>query len=221
MRASHYAFLAMESVAASIRSRVTRSRPGTFFRVSDFIGPRRAVESAFSRLAAEEEGLLGVRRGLYWKGVKSRFGPGRPRVEDLVREVAGARGVGPAGWSASHALGVSTQVPAVPEGAVVGPPPTGIRGATFHSRRNFARLGLGYEEIALLEVLRDWPAHVEADWSDLERTVIQLRDDGRIRLNRVRKAASEESSPALRKRGAALVNDIARLVPAGSATFLE
>lgn len=175
------------------------------------------MESAFSRLAAEEESLLRVRRGLYWKGVKSRFGPGRPRVEDLVREVAGARGVGPAGWSASHALGLSTQVPAVPQFAVVGPPPTGIRGAKLHSRRNFARLGLRYEEIALLEVLRDWPVHVDVDWSDLKRTVIQLRDDGRIRPDRVRKAATEENSPALRERAAALVNDLARLIPASEA----
>lgn len=218
VRGSRYNVRAMDSVAASIRSRVMRSRPGTFFRVSEFAGPRRAVESAFSRLAAEEESLLGVRRGLYWKGVKSRFGPGRPRVEDLVREVAGARSVGPAGWSASHALGLSTQVPAVPEFAVVGTRPTGIGGAKFHSRSNFARLGLGYEEIALLEVLRDWPAYVEADWSDLERTVAQLRDDGRIRPDRVRKAAIEESSPALRERAAALFSDLPRMAPAGNAT---
>jgi hypothetical protein len=209
----------MASVAASIRSRVARSRPGTFFRVSEFDGPRRAVESAFSRLAAEEDSLLRVRRGLYWKGVKSRFGPGRPRPEDVVREVAEGRGVGPAGWSASHALGLSTQVPAVPEFAVVGPPPTGIRGAKFHSRRNFARLGLRYDEIALLEVLRDWPGHVEADWSDLERVVIGLRDDGRIRPDRVRRAATEERAPALRDRVTALVGDPARPAPASAGSF--
>src|SRR6266511_6194917 len=198
----------MNSVAASIRSRVARSRPGTFFRVSDVDGPRRAVESAFSRLAAEDESLLRVRRGLYWKGVKSRFGPGRPRAEDIVREVAGPRGLGPAGWSASHVLGLSTQVPAVPEFAVVGPPPTGIPGVKLHSRRNFVRLGLGYEEIALLEVLRDWPEHAEAEWADVERTVSELRDDGRISLDRVCKAAVEERAPALKERVTELVNDL-------------
>jgi hypothetical protein len=204
------------SVAATIRSRVMRSHPGTFFHVSDFDGPRRAVESAFSRLAAEEESLLRVRRGLYWKGVNSRFGPGRPRAVDVVREVAGTRGVGPAGWSAGHALGLSTQVPAVPEFAVVGPPPTGVPGAKLHSRRNFARLRLGYEEIALLEVLRDWPVHVEADWSDLERTVVRLRKDGRIRPDRLRKAAADESVPALRERVAALVGDLGQHEPSGA-----
>lgn len=198
----------MKTVAGSIRSSVERARPGAFFRVSEFDGPRRAVESAFSRLVLEEGSLIRVRRGLYWKGVKSRFGPGRPRPEDVASEVAKGRGIGPAGWSASHALGLSTQVPAVPEFAVVGPPPTGVPGVRFHSRRNFARLGLRYEEIALLEVLRDWPAYVDRDWSDLERTVIRFRDDGRIRPNRLLNAATEERAPALRTRLAQLFDDL-------------
>ncbi|MEW6058839.1 MAG: hypothetical protein AB1551_01630 [Actinomycetota bacterium] len=176
--------------------------------MSDVNGPRRAVESAFSRIAAEEESLLRVRRGLYWKGVKSRFGPGRPKTEDIVREVAGPRGLGPTAWSASHALGLSTQVPAVPEFAMVGPPPTGIREVNFHSRRNFARLGLGYEEIALLEVLRDWPEHADAEWADVERTVSELRNDGRIRLDRVGKAVAGERAPVLKERIARLVTDL-------------
>ena len=200
----------MSTVAGTVRSRVTRSRPGTFFHVSDFDGPRRAVESAISRLAAENGSLLRVRRGLYWKGVKSRFGPGRPGTEDVVLEVAGTRGVGPARWSASHALGLSIQVPAVPEFAIVGPPPTGIPGARFHSRRNFARLDLRPDEIALLEVLRDWPVHTEVDWTNLERTVSRLRAAGRIRPDRLRKAAAAERVPALRERVADLFADLGR-----------
>ncbi len=220
LRASRYSFLAMSSVAESIRSRVARARPGAFFRVSDFDGPRRAVESAFSRLALDEGSLLRIRRGLYWKGVESRFGSGRPRTEDVVREVAERRGVGPAGWSASHALGLSTQVPAVPEFAVVGPPPTGVPGVRFHSRRNFARLGLSYDEVALLEVLRDWPEHVDRDWSDLEGVVVRLRDERRIRPKRVLKAATDERNPALRDRVIALFGspaslDLGSSIPSG------
>jgi len=175
--------------------------------VSDFDGPRRAVESALSRLVLEERSLRRVRRGLYWKGVKSRFGPGRPRAEDVVSEVAEGRGLGPAGWSASHALGLSTQVPAVPEFAVVGPPPMGVPGVRFHSRSNFARLGLRYDEIALLEILRDWPEYVDRDWSDLERVVVRFQEDGRIRPDRVLKAATGEKVPALRTRLAELFSD--------------
>jgi hypothetical protein len=83
----------------------------------------------------------------------------------------------------------------------------------FHSRRNLARLGLGYEEIALLEVLRDWPEHVEVDWTDLERAVGRLRDDGRVGLDRVRKAAAEEHVPALRERVTELVSHLGAHAP--------
>lgn len=219
LRGFRYSFLAMASVAATIRSRVGKARPGTFFRVSDFDGPSRAVESAFSRLADEDPSLRHIRRGLYWKGVKSRFGPGRPRTEDVVCEVAEGRGIGPAGWSASHALGLSSQVPARPEFALVGAPPTGIPDARFHSRSNLARIGLGYHEIALLEVLRKWPEHVEADWSDLERAVVRLRDSGHIRPARVLRAATEEKAPALRERIAELVRNLSPHAPAGATSL--
>jgi len=199
----------MCTVAATVRKRIRRARPGTFFRSSDFEGTRSAVESYLSRLAADEKGLLRVRRGLYWKGVPSRFGPGRPRVDDIVRKVTVGSGAGPAGWSAGHALGLSTQVPATATYAVVGPPPTGIPGAAFCSRRNLERLGLKYLEIALLEVLRDWPRFVEADWATLVVRVSDLRDAGRIRPERVRKAAEREKVPALRERVAALVTELA------------
>lgn len=197
----------MKTVAGSIRSGVRRARPGTFFDISEFDGSRRAVESAFSRLVAEDDSLVRVRRGLYWKGVKSRFGPGRPRAEEVATKVAEGRGIGPAGWSASHALGLSTQVPAVPEFAVVGPPPTGVDGARFHSRRNFARLGLHYDEIALLEILRDWPSRTDSDWSDLERAVTKLVDEGRIRPSRILKVATSERAPAMRSHLIALFGD--------------
>jgi hypothetical protein len=195
------------AIAATIRSEVERTRSGTFFCAGDFPGPRPAVETALSRLTAEGS-LRRVRRGLYWKGVKSRFGPGRPRVEDVVREIADDRGLGPTGWSASHALGLSTQVPATPEFVVVGPTPTGIPGVVFHSRRNFARLGLKYLEIALLELLRAWPDFVETGWEDLMRSVRRLRGEGAIRLERIARAASSERSPSLRKRLDALLSEL-------------
>ena len=195
----------MRTVAATIRTKLDMARPGSFFRTSDFAGPRSAVESHLSRHAAKARDLLRVRRGLYWKGVASRFGPGRPGIDDIVRRVTEGCGAGPSAWTASLALGISTQVPATATYAVVGPPPTGIPGAEFRSRRNLARVGLGYLEIALLEVLRDWPAFVEADWPALVARVGALRDAGTIRPARVAKAAAREHRPALRKRVDALL----------------
>lgn len=193
----------MSSVAATVRSRVDRSRVGTFFSVGDFTGSPRAVETALSRLAGAGRGLTHVRKGLYWKGVKSAFGTGRPSPESVVRKVAGNRS-GPSGWTASHALGLSTQVPAIPEFAIFGPAPTGIPGVVFHSRWNPERSRLRYTEIALLEVLRDWPAKVEAEWDDLVDIVHRLESDGRVRVDKVLEIASQEGSSRLRTNANAL-----------------
>lgn len=51
------------------RRRVRRAPAGTFFRTSDFVGPRPAVLTALSRLHSDGA-LARVRNGLYWKGVK-------------------------------------------------------------------------------------------------------------------------------------------------------
>ena len=59
------------------RRRVRRAPAGTFFRTSDFVGPRPAVLTALSLLHSDGA-LARVRNGLYWKGVNSRFGKGRP-----------------------------------------------------------------------------------------------------------------------------------------------
>ena len=61
--------------------------PGTFFRSTDFEGSTSAVDTAMSRLA--RDGLLTrVHRGLYWKGVRSRFGTGRPPALAVGVELA-------------------------------------------------------------------------------------------------------------------------------------
>jgi hypothetical protein len=195
------------SVAATVRGRVDRSHVGTFFTVGDFPGSPRAVETALSRLVREKKALTRVRKGLYWKGVKSAFGAGRPNPESVVRELAGSR-IGPSGWTASHFLGLSTQVPATPEFAIFGPAPTGIPGVVFHSRWNPKRSKLKYEEVAVLEVLREWPAKAETGWEDLVDTVRNLESSDRIRLTRVMDAASEERSLRLRYNAAALRTSI-------------
>ena len=130
------------TTSARIRKRVESSDPGTFFRSSDFEGSTSAVETAMSRLA--RDGLLRrVHRGLYWKGVRSRFGGGRPPALAVGVELAGRRGVGPAGWTASHVLGLTTQVPPITELSVAGRhAPSAPEGIRFHTRANLDRLEL-------------------------------------------------------------------------------
>lgn len=208
MQGIRYDLPAMKTVSATVHRRVHAARPGVFLRTADFPGSRSAVETQLSRLVAAGEGLVRVRRGLYWKGVRSRFGPGRPGVDAIVRAVASDRGVGPSGWTASHALGLSTQVPATPAYAVVGAPPTGLPGVKFHSRRNLRRLRLRYHEVALLEVLRDWPESAEADWATLVRRMARDLGAGLLRADRLRSVVAGERMPALRDRFTRLMADL-------------
>lgn len=179
------------SVSRSIGTKIKRAPTGTFFETSDFatLG-RAAAETALSRMADRGD-IVRVRRGLYWKGPKSRFGPGAPSPLAVALKLCQERGVGPTGWSAAAALGVTLQVPATPELVVVGQVPTGIKGIRFRSRSNHRRIGLRYLEVALLELLR--PLDIsEVPIDALRDRVEALVDDKQIRWDRVRKATERE-----------------------------
>lgn len=133
-----------------------------------------------SRLAAEGE-VVRVRRGLYWKGPKTRVGMPLPRPIEVALEVAGP-GSGPAGVSAAHELGLTTQVPATEQVAVAGRVPSPVPGVRFVARSIERRLGgLRPVEVALLEVLRDGPRTVEGPWGKVAEVTQQLVATGEIR----------------------------------------
>jgi hypothetical protein len=199
----------MRSTSTEIRSRVHRSRPGTFFAVSDYPAAKRiAAETALSRLHSEGK-LERVRRGLYMKGAKSRFGSVRPTSETVLRRIASGRGFGPTGWSASNALGVSTQVPARPSFVVVGSVPTGFADVDISTRFNLGRASLKPLEVAVLEVLRNYPRFVEVSWDELRHRIRELDRTERIRLGHIAKAAVTERPARL----AELLDEIASAEP--------
>lgn len=190
------------SVAADVRAAVAAAPMGAFVRSADLPGTRAGVHTALSRLSAAGE-IVRVRHGLYWKGVKSRFGPGHPGLLDAAIAAAGTTGAGPSGWSATHALGLSTQIPATPEVAVAGPVPR-FAGVKFHRRNNLARHALNVWEIALLEALRSYPAYAETSMDQLAARVRDLIVGQKIRPDHLMKAARREHSPALRANLASL-----------------
>jgi hypothetical protein len=179
-----------ESAAGAARGRVGRARPGTFFRRRDFAGGDRAVETALSRLAAEGE-LIRVRRGLYWRGKKTRFGMTRPsRLEIAV--AVGGRGAGPSGIAAAQLLGLTTQVAATVEVAVPGTVPDPMPGVRFRSRPYSRREHrLTPMEVAVLEVLRE-PDSAEVSWPRVMTRIRELIADGSIRADVLDKQAVEE-----------------------------
>lgn len=191
-----------ESVAGAVRRQVERARPGTFFRRRDFEGTDRAVESALSRLAAEGE-LVRVRRGLYWRGTKTRFGMTHPSVLEAAL-VVGGPGSGPAGIAAAQLLGLTTQVPATVEVAVPGKVPEPMTGVRFRSRPYERReRRLTPIEVAVLEILRD-PHAAEMPWPQVQARIRDLIAEGTVRAGVLGAAATSEPRVEARQRWSAV-----------------
>lgn len=98
------------STSQKITDQIAALPGGSFVRVRGIEGPRTAVESAFSRLAATGT-ITRVRKGLYWKGTLTAMGMSSPRIEEVALELGGP-GSGPSGVAAAHWLGLTSQVPA-------------------------------------------------------------------------------------------------------------
>ena len=189
-----------DAVAPEVRRYIARKPRGSFIHARDLVDrfrSRGGVDVALSRLASSDPSLTRVRHGLYWKSPVSRFGKAKPRPFDVALAVARAEreGVGPAGWTALHALGLTTQVPSVDEVAVLGSAPRSVPGTVYRSRSNPARASLRFHEIAALEALRLAPAHDSAEWRRLAEKLRELSEDGSVRWKRLRDAASKESPP--------------------------
>ena len=150
---------------------------------------------------------MSVRRGLYYRGAKTRYGMTRPRIEEIVREVLGAAGNGPAGYSAAREWGVTTQVPASFHVAALWTADP-IEGVTQHARRNRERASLNAKEIALLELMRAPEVYVEAGWSTLVRKVRDALAGREANEDRLRDAVAGERNVAVRENFDRLVADL-------------
>jgi len=185
-----------DSVAKSVTETVRQARH-RFFEADDFEGSRTAVERTLSRLEAGGD-LRRVRKGLYWRGSKSRFGMTRPSSTQVVNHVLKGMSYGLTSFSAANALGLSSQVPAITTIAVAGGAPRDledllIRFVVRSGRRGQARQRLRAEEFALLEVMPEWDDVVELDLESARRRVETLVEQGSLRPAAIAKAARAES----------------------------
>lgn len=169
-------------------------------------GTAAAARKAASRAARNGE-LLPVRRGLYYRGAKTRYGMTRPRAEEVAREVLGETGSGPAGYSAAREWNVTTQVPSSFDVAtlwVTDP----IVGVTQRARRNKERVKLNEKEIALLELLRAPDVYVEAGWDVLVERVRDALTKKEVREDALRAAVAGERNTAVRESFNRLATDL-------------
>ncbi len=168
----------------------------SFVYVSRLPGSATAARKAASRAAADGE-LVAVRRGLYYRGKRTRYGMTTPRAEEVARAILGTRGVGPAGYSAARSWGVTTQIPPVWHVATLRPVEM-IAGVKQHSRRNLARADLNEKEIALLELLRAPEVYIEVSWADFVTKVRDAVRTGKIRESALRSAVTSEHNATVR-----------------------
>lgn len=197
----YFSDMATLSPAAVIRETPEKS----FVHVDRLPGSSTAARKAASR-AAEDGLLLPVRRGLYYRGLRTRYGVVAPRPDEIARAVLGTRGVGPAGYSAARAWGVTTQVPPVWHVATLRTVEP-LDGVVQHSRRNLARADLNEKEIALLELLRAPEVYVEAVWATFVAKVRAAISSGEISAARLRETVPGEYNRAVRDNFARLELD--------------
>jgi hypothetical protein len=189
------------TVAQGVRRRVTQSAARVWC-VEDFDGSPAAVNSELRRLVARGE-LTRIRRGVYWRGKKGRFGMTRaPQAKALRKAVGEHEAVGATGWHATNLLGLSTQVSPVEMLAVTHRRPRGFDGVKVVTRT--ARTGrrdvrLNDLEVTYLEALEGWDRYVEVKGPVALRRFTELLDDDRIRVDRL-VGASYTEPPAVRER---------------------
>lgn len=189
------------SPAAAIRAIPERS----FVHVDRLPGSATAARKAASR-AVGEGLLLPVRRGLYYRGRRTRYGLTAPRADEVARAVLGRRGIGPVGYSAARAWGVTTQIPPVWHVATLRTLDP-INGVKQYDRKNLARIDLNEKEIALLELLRALEVYVEAGWDEFVRKIRDAVEVGEVRIDMMRTVVPDEYNRAVRDNFALLESE--------------
>ena len=202
------------SVAELVRERVHSVPEGEFIHSRDLveeIGSRAGVDVALHRLR-ESEHLVPVRRGIYFKARPTRFGLTRPDALRVGYEVAKAAGhtagVGPAGYTAARALGLTTQVPAWDELSVPGRAPAALPEVRFASRSAVARTKLRPLEVAVLELLPHWPRYTEVSWAGFVKTVAGLVERGKVDTEAICSVARRERHLEARARAERLHSEV-------------
>jgi len=194
--------ITMTTPAAAIRS----ARPHSFVRLEALPGTDAARRKAASRAVAVGE-LINVRHGLYYRGAKTRYGMTRPSAVDVAFETLGRKGVGPAGFSAAREWSLTTQVPSALHLAAL-KLAKDLPGITLTIRSNLDRVDLTFQEIALVELLRDPEVYVEVGWPALVESVAMAEHARAVRIGKVLSVAASERDVATRANAVRLRADL-------------
>jgi hypothetical protein len=177
--------------------RIMTSR-NQFWKTADFDMPLSTKQRLLADLVKRGE-LRHIRKGLYWRGIKTPLGMAPPTSDVLASQLADGKGIGPAGLSAANVLRLSTQIPRRAEYAVVDRPPAGGDGLRFvnrSTRRARATSGLNSLDVAALEVLDGWDRVIETGPEEAMSRLASLLKSGTISAERLARASETEPAAA-------------------------
>lgn len=179
-----------ESASAAVRRRIEKGGE-RFWRYRDFSDlPPAAVAKALSRLAATGE-LERVRKGVYYRGRPTRFGPSLPAASAIAANSVQTP-FHPAGLTAANALGFTTQNPSRLEYATPARErPAALGGVSVQTRRPRSRSELTPEEGALLEFLRERGRTSDLSPQETKERLLRILSDTSMFARLVRAAAEE------------------------------
>jgi len=186
-----------QSTAQEVRRRVLVSRD-RIWRIEELDGSVDGVQSELRRLVKAGE-LEHLRRGVYWRGHKTRFGMTAASEVQALRKVLGRHvAIGAAGWHATNLLGLSTQISPVEVLAVTARPPAGFAHLKLidRSRRVERReQRLTDLEITILEALEGWDRYVEESSEQARARFRDLLEREDVRIDKL--VSATKSEPAV------------------------
>lgn len=168
---------------------------GAYLRPDQVTGVDPAVASKTLSALAREGAVDRVRKGLYYVPRPTLVGPSRPTKPATSEAVLRGKSR-PTGLTAVARLGLTTQVPAVEERAVMGSVvPVGTDAIAVKVRRTGGRTALPEGDGALLETLRTRARDAETSPEDTATTLVALLSPATRRpidVRRLRDAALAE-----------------------------
>ena len=185
---------AMSTTADIIRRRVENGSEDRLWMLGDFASlPPSAVAKTFSRMA--HDGVIRrLRKGVYYRPKTTRFGETKPDLSRVFTRVLDRKHVDwkPTGLAVWNALGLTTQVPAVPTFAVDRRVQLSASKGRVWFRVVPSLHALSSEERAALDALRDLRRVPDTTPAAIIHRLVDLCREGRLSFSRMLRASAHE-----------------------------
>lgn len=189
----------------SIAKKVAHRQEGTFIRTSTILVPATAATVARTLDRLVEDGtLIALDRGLWFKPYADGSGPNPiDTCVEVMADLGIDGGFGPTGPAALALLELGPW-PQRSTIAVSGHTLTPVGDLDF-VHRSGKRKDMKPADVAVLEILRDWPVLDGLGWRDFTAKVVDLHAFGQVSIPRVARGARSERVKVVKERAEILV----------------